>query len=232
MDETRYARFLEQEVVFKDISHPNIAKYHGTAIIEKLGYSRLLVLESIPHTLRTRIPMLNVASAESVLHGIALAASVIHAKQLVHFDFRPENILVSDDLSPKLVDFSLCSTTLIYKDHCNSKRIGYIAPELTEGESCTRDVDIFAFGMLITTVFANLQMPNNIASLVEQCLSRDPANRSQWPAILYILSNTAIVSKDKDKDVVNSSHEYLQRRLQGDYKLERRRSGIFVINNK
>eukprot|EP00026_Physarum_polycephalum_P007538 Phypoly_transcript_07601.p1 GENE.Phypoly_transcript_07601~~Phypoly_transcript_07601.p1 ORF type:complete len:494 (+),score=53.39 Phypoly_transcript_07601:225-1484(+) len=190
--ETMYSHFLQHEAGIRELDHQNVARYYGTAVVvdsttETHKKNRFLVYEFAPHTLRQCISKLNVASAGKILLGVARACSYVHEKQLWHFDLRPENILMSADLSPKISAIKLCSTNRSYFD-CEAKKVGYIAPELSkEVYSCSTAVDIFAFGTLIHAVYANLIMPDNITNLLHKCHSHDPANRPQWQQIINLL---------------------------------------------
>lgn len=75
--------------------------------------------------------------------------------RIVHFDIKPQNILLDDDFCPKILDFGLAKL-------CNKKKsvismlgtrgtIGYIAPELFRrsiGEVSHKS-DVYSYGMMV-----------------------------------------------------------------------------------
>ena len=119
--------------------------------------NRFLVTEFVPVSLNQCIHDLDAEASASILLDIALGAEYIHTKKkLMHFDFRPENIMVcscllsppslfthfflylyttcpylyisqlSADMSPKISDLNLCAGNLLSKDHCQTKNMGCI----------------------------------------------------------------------------------------------------------
>lgn len=88
---------------------------------------------------------------EEVLAQILPALECIHAQGIIHFDIKPENVLVADDHGHpdvKLVDFGVA-----VKNHGTSERIGgtlaFTAPEvLQHSPKLDHRVDLYSLGML------------------------------------------------------------------------------------
>ncbi|KDQ49294.1 hypothetical protein JAAARDRAFT_51806 [Jaapia argillacea MUCL 33604] len=88
-----------------------------------------------------------------LLPGIADGLRHLHLSGIVHGDLRGDNILVSADLTPYLIDFGL-SRELMRTLSCNPSKIGgsarWMAREyLGELNSPTEAGDVWAFGMTI-----------------------------------------------------------------------------------
>ena len=68
---------------------------------------------------------------------------------IIHFDIKPENILLDDEYNPKVADFGLAK--IIGHDFNRVLTImrgtrGYLALEWISGEAVTPKVDVFSYG--------------------------------------------------------------------------------------
>jgi serine/threonine protein kinase len=73
------------------------------------------------------------------------ALAHIHSQGVNHLDLRPENIIISDDKSIKLVGFGI-------RKQIGKKVKGiqtYLAPEITEGNSFNSKADIWSLGVIM-----------------------------------------------------------------------------------
>ncbi|CAL5025907.1 unnamed protein product [Urochloa decumbens] len=73
--------------------------------------------------------------------------------RIVHLDIKPQNILLNQDLCPKIADFGLAKLcqqkdNQIYISGARGT-IGYIAPEVLSGGQVSSKSDLFSFGMMI-----------------------------------------------------------------------------------
>jgi hypothetical protein len=129
--------------------------------------------------------------------GVAEALSAIHGAGLVHRDLAPGNILVTLD-GPKVIDFGLA----LADDQDTANLVGtiaYMAPEQVEGDSGSRESDVYAMGA--TLLFAGTGhapyagsamkvmsavrgrdpdltgLADTLAPLVESCLQRRAKRR-------------------------------------------------------
>ncbi|KAK1946311.1 putative serine/threonine-protein kinase/receptor [Phytophthora citrophthora] len=84
--------------------------------------------------------------------GVAQALEYLHAREppLIHRDLKSNNILLTDKLSPKLIDFGVSRDTV---DLTMTAGVGtpyWTAPEILEGKRYTEQADIYSFGVVLT----------------------------------------------------------------------------------
>ena len=81
--------------------------------------------------------------------GIAAGLCYMHQKGIMHMNLKPANVMLDEQMRPKIVDFALSL------DHPVDKEIGmygtpaYMAPEMFEECRPTPACDVFAFGLIM-----------------------------------------------------------------------------------
>ncbi|XP_028773685.1 G-type lectin S-receptor-like serine/threonine-protein kinase At1g34300 [Neltuma alba] len=88
--------------------------------------------------------------------GTAKGISYLHEEcqqRIVHYDIKPENILLDDNFYPKVADFGLaklCNRENTHITMTGGRRTpGYAAPELWMPFPITYKCDVYSFGMLL-----------------------------------------------------------------------------------
>lgn len=90
-----------------------------------------------------------------------LAVDLMHRRNIVHRDIKPDNILIIDikDMSVCITDLGMACRT---DDHvelmmkCGTP--GYVAPEILKGQEATTKVDIFSLGSLFYNLLTGLSL--------------------------------------------------------------------------
>ena len=103
------ARFLREAQALAKLSHPNVVIVYDVGTYDDGGPSAFVVMEFIPGKTLTAwlAPERDVSEIVRtfVLAGRGLEAA--HAQWLVHRDFKPDNVMVGDDGTVKVLDFGL-----------------------------------------------------------------------------------------------------------------------------
>jgi len=98
----------------------------------------------------------NEADAVRILRSILLAISHCHEKGIIHRDMKPDNLLVSNDLSEiKLSDFGLA--TVLAPDERASLTVGtrsYLSPEMILKQEYNTSVDMWSIGCIAYVLLA------------------------------------------------------------------------------
>ncbi|CAN6976203.1 unnamed protein product [Brassica oleracea var. botrytis] len=146
------------------LRHKNLVNLQGWC---KHGNDLLLIYDYIPNgsldSLLYSKPRLCGAvltwdARFQIAKGIASGLLYLHEeweKIVIHRDVKPSNVLIDDQMNPRLGDFglarlyergSLSHTTVVVGT------IGYMAPELTRNGNSSSASDVFAFGVLLLEI--------------------------------------------------------------------------------
>jgi WD40 repeat protein/serine/threonine protein kinase len=156
------------------LTHPNIATVHE--LVEHDNSFRI-VMECVEgETLKSRIERgpLSIKESLDIAIQVAEALKAAHARQLLHCDIKPSNIMITPDGLVKVLDFGLAQTASIGAQRRNDlpagiSRLtnewidrdsqllratvcgtpGYVSPEQIAGESLDGRTDIFSLGVVL-----------------------------------------------------------------------------------
>lgn len=149
-------RFRREAETAAQVDHPNAVSIYDTVD----GDDCWLVMEYAPANGLDRVladtgtlPPIRVAR---IGVQIAAALSAVHAKNIVHRDVKPGNILVGENDFAKLTDFgiSLWREVTLTHDGRFSGTPAYSAPEVADGHPATAASDVFSLG---ATLFAAVE---------------------------------------------------------------------------
>ena len=86
----------------------------------------------------------------TVLNQIISEIDFLHSNSIIHRDIKLENILYNEEKGTiKIIDFGL--SKVLFPSETTSEccdTVSYSAPEIIEGKSYTKTVDIWSFGIL------------------------------------------------------------------------------------
>src|SRR6266446_6843301 len=135
------------------LDHPNIGVIHGIEESEEhqlfivMGYYEGETLAQ--KLLRGVIP---VSTSLDLAIQIARGLSSAHARNIVHRDVKPSNIIVTNDKLVKIVDFGLArvvATASATQSISSTGTLPYMAPEQILGEAIDQRCDIWALGVIL-----------------------------------------------------------------------------------
>nr|VDD22120.1 unnamed protein product [Brassica oleracea] len=153
--------FVNEVVSISRTSHVNIVSLLGFC---SEGSKRAIVYELLENGSLDRFISTNNSMGMDwmAMHGIALGVArgleYLHygcKTRIVHFDIKPQNVLLDEDLCPKVSDFGLAKlckkkeSTMSLLDMRGT--IGYIAPEMISRVygSVSHKSDVYSYGMLV-----------------------------------------------------------------------------------
>ncbi|KAL6622406.1 hypothetical protein ACP70R_032285 [Stipagrostis hirtigluma subsp. patula] len=173
-------RQFENEIChLMKLKHPNIVQivgycsetestlvqYDGKYVLAEKS-ERLICLEYLPkgslhNYLSDESSGLDWYRRYNIIEGICYGLHYLHEEwkvntPIIHMDLKPPNILLDDNLVPKIADFGLSrlfgeEQTRTCTASCEGT-LGYMAPEYIDRGIITKKLDIFSLGVLIIEI--------------------------------------------------------------------------------
>ena len=175
------SRFLRERQILANLSHPNIAAIlDGGSTEDGLPYLVMEHVEGQRITEFCRSRDLSVPERTRLFRSICLAVHYAHQKLVIHRDIKPDNILVTSDGIPKLLDFGIAklfTPELIPEDQTltltgfRAMTPDYASPEQVLGESLTTSTDIYSLGVVLFEVLADAR-PYSTSGLPPSAVER------------------------------------------------------------
>ncbi|POM70574.1 TKL/DRK protein kinase [Phytophthora palmivora] len=148
--------FAEEIELTASLVHPNIVHFIGVTWNSLSNLAMVLEffpMGSLQNYLHKNAPTLSWANGKIYMAiGIAKALEYLHTRTpaLIHRDLKTNNILLSDTLEPKLIDFGVSRGVA---DLTMTAGVGtpyWTAPEVLEGDRYTEQADIYSFGVVLS----------------------------------------------------------------------------------
>ncbi|MGH9939832.1 MAG: protein kinase domain-containing protein, partial [Blastocatellia bacterium] len=152
-------RFRNERQILAALNHPNIARLlDGGTTSDGLPYFVMEYIEGLPIHRYCDTRQLTIAERLRLFRQVCAAVSYAHEQQVIHRDIKPGNILVTEDGTPKLLDFGiakildpdLAADTL--DPTVTAMRLmtpDYASPEQARGELVTPATDQYSLGVLL-----------------------------------------------------------------------------------
>ncbi len=155
-DSVSFARFQNEVLVTRELSHPNIVKIFDLGVTDNGQY-----FISLEYVHGRSLKELIVASegrglpfpeAVRIMHEIAAGIGHAHRNRIIHRDLKPDNILISNVGEVKIVDFGIARS--LWQDQGLTQTGGavgtpyYMSPEQIRGESLDARCDIYSLGII------------------------------------------------------------------------------------
>ena len=152
VSEAQAKRMIDEGRLLAKLSHPNVAqvydidRYLGCPFLV-MEYVQGLALDQFQRT-----HPLDRHAAARLLASVARAVAAAHARGILHRDIKPQNIVVLNDGTPKLIDFGLAELADVWSPDVLvpgiSGTISYMAPEQARGDvtQISPASDIFSLG--------------------------------------------------------------------------------------
>ncbi len=175
--------FLHEIRVWETMHHPNIVEVK-TANILPVPY---VEMEYVPGSLESLEKPVDIVTAARIIRGITEGIRYAHARRCIHRDIKPQNILLTDQMVPKITDWGISKIL-----EGNSKKttiagfsLSYAAPEQIEPDrfgNTDERTDIYQIGAVFyelvtgSTAFYG----DSMMELVNETLEEDPIFPSDY----------------------------------------------------
>jgi serine/threonine-protein kinase len=178
------ARIYHEARVQGSLDHPNIVRLHEVLTVDDRP---CLVLEYVEgQSLRNLIQLEGALSPEralAIFADVAGAIAQIHAIDVVHRDVKPDNIRITRDGVPKLLDFGIAKSRHVQGLTTTNFVIGtpaYLSPEQLRLRPATPASDIWALGIVLYEM-ATGRTPY-VGENLKDALAQIEANRPSLPS--------------------------------------------------
>ena len=220
-------RFRHERQILASLDHPNIARLlDGGTTDDGIPYLVMELIEGIPIDQYCDAHQLNATQRLRLFLQVCSAVQYAHQRLVIHRDIKPGNILVTQDGTPKLLDFGIAKIL----DPSSGAEMTvaapmtpeYASPEQLLGEPITTATDVYSLGVVLYQLLTgrspyktNTNVPHEFARAVCEQEPERPSAVVDSPRA----SQSPDSGPESPIDVATlceGSPGKLRRRLQGD----------------
>ncbi len=146
-------RFRNESKAIAVLSHPNIVKIFDVGLTDDIKFIVMEYIDGI--TLKDFIEQQGVLRWKDALFFITQILRALqhaHDKGIVHRDIKPQNIMLLEDGTIKVMDFGIARFSRIDGKTMSDKTVGsvhYISPEQARGDMTDERSDLYSVGVML-----------------------------------------------------------------------------------
>ncbi|HEY0250807.1 MAG TPA: serine/threonine-protein kinase, partial [Kofleriaceae bacterium] len=197
-------RFRSEVKLARRVTHQNVARTFELGNADGILFCTMELLDGESLTARLkRERKLHTADAVAIAIAVCDGLAAAHARDVIHRDIKPDNVLLASDGRIVVADFGVASAALT-DIHDPSGTPAYMAPEQAKGDPPTPAVDVYAIGIVLHEMLtgrrafqgtvakilddkaqldrvaaAQNEMPVELAEIIGRATAREPAHRIQ-----------------------------------------------------
>jgi len=178
-------RFEQEQAILARLEHPNIARLLDVGVTnDKVPYLAMEYIEGLPIDDFCFRNQLDLNQRLELFRKVCSAVDFAHRSLVIHRDLKPSNILITEDGSPKLLDFGIAK--IISDDNETAATVtklgvmtpSYASPEQLRGESVTTATDVYSLGVILYELLSGRRpfegSEHNIKDIYQAVVDADP----------------------------------------------------------
>jgi serine/threonine protein kinase/tetratricopeptide (TPR) repeat protein/TolB-like protein len=224
-------RFRNERQTLAKLDHPNIVKLlDGGSTEEGLPYLVMDYVEGAPIDTYCDTRRLSTEERLRLFCQVCAAVQCAHQNLVVHRDLKPSNILITNDGTPKLLDFGISKVlqpsngSPVTQTLTRRMTPAYASPEQVRGEPVTTATDIYSLGVVLYELLTGhrpYKLKQNTPAEVERAIcEQEPEKPSTAVNRVEVETLSDGTTVSRTPALVSASREgqpeKLRRRLSGD----------------
>lgn len=198
--EKKFLRIAKRECeILNFVNSPHIIKIYDSFIIKDnlfiiLPLYKIDLFDSIPKLIGKPNKIFK------ILLGIAKGLSDLHIINLMHGDVKPENIMLTDNDDPIIIDLGLVKNyEIMTKNKMTdlSGTITYLPPEVLEHRIYTEKMDIWALGIIMYIMMFNIEPFNTRKNLSKNELFQNIKYKEEFYPSSWIIEKNLVLRNDR-----------------------------------
>ena len=204
-------RFRTERQILARLDHPNIVRLlDGGETAQGLPFAVLEYVEGEPIHRFCERRRLAVARRLDLFRTVCSAVRHAHRHGIVHRDLKPDNILVTTDHVPKVLDFGIAKALqqaqlpgTVARTEPGTRLLtpSYASPEQHRGEPVTPASDLYALGLVLLALLTDERPPSVVDTTAEERLgiARRRLRRNKTDGALARVVEKALATSPNDR---------------------------------
>ena len=180
-------RFQHEREILASLDHPNIARLVDAGTTEdQIPFFAMDYVDGIPIDDYCNKHGLDLNARLDLFRTICSTVDFAHRSLIVHRDLKPSNILVTEDGTPKLLDFGISKILSDERDNLSAATVtrlgamtpGYASPEQLQSQSVTTSTDIYSLGVILYELLSGHRpfecKEGNVKEIYQAVIDLDP----------------------------------------------------------